>query len=343
MELFFKTRDLGPKCDYPAIGWMPMLHDSDQLPWIRFKDFGGVEHPQIVVSGDGDRWSIYLESLDSGRTDAPSGVGGRIIRMSLYVTGGKEDGCKIVGLVARYVRDVLRDGHEAALRDVFADCVKPGDPFHWKQDGENAQKAAADKLLKRLITVTENVNSPHADNAAFGAGAWSAGMSNDSAESFVAVCSELLAGSRRGTAVALSRMQLSNVDRMMVLPEFGSPLIAILSLSQDDQGIPLRKMGGRAKYNSGILDNAQRCPRGISQRGACSDSFRHNQGKEQNSQDCTASDSVVGSKLIGRCFFVGGMVIGAAIVILAIAKACVSDKGHNGTARQQSVSGEGGR
>ena len=147
MELFFKTRDLGPKCDYPAIGWMPMLHDSDQLPWIRFKDFGSVEHPQIVVSGDGDRWSIYLESLDSGRTDAPSGVGGRIIRMSLYVTGGKEDGCKIVGLVARYVRDVLRDGHEAALRDVFADCVKPGDPFHWKQDGETAQKAAASIII----------------------------------------------------------------------------------------------------------------------------------------------------------------------------------------------------
>jgi len=343
MELFFKTRDLGPKCDYPAIGWMPTLHDDDHLPWIRFKDFGSVEHPQIVVSGHGDRWSVYLESLDSGRTDSPSGAGGRIIRMSLYVTGGKEDGCKIAGLVARYVRDVLRDGHEAALRDVFADCIKPGDPFHWKQDGETVQKVAADKLLQRLIAATENVNSSHADDTAVGAGAWTAGMSNGSVESFVAVCRELLAGSRRGTAVALSRMQLSDVNRMMALQESGSPLIAVLSLSQNDRGDPIRNIGGDCKSNNRISPKAQRCSHDSSLDDACTDSFRCNQGKKQNNQRGATSESVVGSKLIGRCFFVGGMVIGTAIVILAIAKGCISDRGHSGISRQQSVSGEGGR
>ena len=342
MELFFKTRDLGPKCDYPAIGWMPTLHDANHLPWIRFKDFGSVEHPQIVVSGYGDRWSVYLESLDSGRTDSPSGAGGRIIRMSLYVTGGREDGRKIVGLVVRYVRDVLRDGHEAVLRDVFSNCIKPGDPFHWKQDGETMQKAVADKMLKRLIAATGNATSPHVDNVAFGTGTWTAGMYNESAECFIAVCRELLGGSRRGTAVALSRMRLSNVDRMMALPDCGSPLIAILSLSQGDRGIPMRNIGGGGKSTGGIFANVQRPSHDGSQGNGFSDPFRHNQENKQNHQGGATSDSV-GSKLIGRCFFVGGMVIGAAIVILAIAKSCVLDRGHNGATRQQSISGEGGR
>lgn len=343
MELFFKTRDLGPKCDYPAIGWMPTLHDDDHLPWIRFKDFGSVEHPQIVVSGHGDRWSVYLESLDSGRTDSPSGAGGRIIRMSLYVTGGEEDGCKIAGLVARYVRDVLRDGHEAALRDVFADCIKPGDPFHWKQGGETVQKVAADKLLQRLIAATENVDSPNAGNVMFETEAWVAGMSNESAECFIAVCRDLLVGSRQGTAVALSRMQLSNVVRMMAFQESGSPLIAVLSLSQNDRGNPMRNIGGDGKSNNRIFANSQRHSHDSSLDNACADTFRCNQGKKQNNQGGTTSGDVVGSKLIGRCFFVGGMVIGAAIVILSIAKGCISDRGRSGMSRQQSVSGEGGR
>ena len=320
MELFFKTRDLGPKCDYPAIGWMPTLHDDDHLPWIRFKDFGSVEHPQIVVSGHGDRWSVYLESLDSGRTDSPSGVGGRVIRMSLYVTGGKEEGHKVSGLIARYVRDVLRDGREDTLKSVFAACIKPGDPFHWKQDGETVQKLAADRLLQCLIAATENIDSFRAGNTISGTGAWAAGMSHENAEIFIGVCRELLIGSRQGTAVALSKMQLSNVDWIMALSDSGLPLIAVLSLSQDDRGIPIRNIDG------GKQGNTQNNQRGVT--------FDPERGSSDGERD---------SKPIGRYFFVGGLVIGAAIFILSLVKGCVFDRGRSGMFRQQPVNGEGGR
>lgn len=248
MKLCFRTRDVGTANDYPAIGWMPPLPSGADRLWRRFGSFGNAESPQMVVSQKGGQWQLYLEGIDSGRTDAATGQGGRTIRMSLYLTGTTAEGESVLGFLSAYVRGALavRGGDMAALRDAFVKSIQPGDPRKWKDGGESVQSASAEAILKKLLEI--RVSSVAADTE----GSWCGGRNPDNLEKFIGSCRSLLTGAASGAAVCLPYCRLSDLRELQGLLN-GEPLVAALSGDSGEQMQPARKipaagLGGGAAF-----------------------------------------------------------------------------------------------
>ena len=227
MKLHFRTRDIGVENDYPAIGWMPSLPSGAEKLWRKCGPLGAAEYPQIVVAGDGKKWRMYLEGLDSGRTDSPAGVGGRVIRMSLYLEGDKTEAGQIVATLADFIVNFLVDGEQDWFKSAFSDLIKPGDPFNWRRNGTAAQLTAAEAILARLIQ-----HPPQTINAVEMSPGWATGKTKAGAEKFAKICLAILEGRLKGTALSLSSMTLNDLPKARSID---SSILAVMSSRPDER------------------------------------------------------------------------------------------------------------
>lgn len=252
MELFFRTRDLGPVNDYPAIGWMPPLPAGADGLWRRFGSFTGAEFPQMVLSQKQGRWELYLEGINSGRTDSATGVGGRIIRMSLYLTGNTAEGDEILGLLSSFVFEVLSGAPPGeTLKNCFERLIKVGDPRCWKDGGKQIQKENAIRILSGLKSLV-----PPAIPSLYETG-WAAGRTEANLMRFLSSCRALIEGKAEGCALSLPYCRIGDADEVQRILS-GEKLVALISGDAADRDAPVRNIsipkssgGAQVKNNPG--------------------------------------------------------------------------------------------
>lgn len=236
MKLHFRTRDAGVGNDYPNIDWMPPLPpDADGL-WRRFGNCQNQTYPQLVLSAKGGSWMLYLEGLDSGRNDALSGVGGRIIRNSFYMTGTNTEANDAFQILAAFVEDLktVKQPQKTFLA-ASERTVKPGAARAAKNAGNSEQAKVADELLAAIrdeaATRMEGKDFPKESTAAV-----TTGLTDDGKANFLAVCLSLLRGGGDGCAVALAAARLNEKDRIEQMAK--ESLVAFLSLDERDLEFP---------------------------------------------------------------------------------------------------------
>ena len=239
MKLCFKTRDAGVGNDYPNIDWMPPLPPNADRLWRRFGDCQNQTYPQLVLSAKGGSWVLYLEGLDSGRNDALSGVGGRIIRNSLYITGTSAEAGDAFQILSAYVEDLktIKQPQKTFLA-ASERTVKPGAARAAKNAGDSEQEKVAGDLLSAIRDESAKrmagKDFPKESTAAV-----TTGLTDDGKINFLAVCLSLLRGVRNGCAVALAAARLNEKDRIEQMAK--ESLVAFLSLDERDLKSPKSK------------------------------------------------------------------------------------------------------
>lgn len=237
MELFFRTRDVGTANDYPAIGWMPPLPSGSDRLWKRFKDYANAEQPQLALAQRNGRWELYLEGLNSGRTDSATGQGGRTIRMSLYLSGTTAEAAEVTDLLPAFVFETIDASFGGkALQEKFARLIRPGDPRKWKDGGIAAQREAAAMLLGEFrgrafpeLPLVEEVG-------------WAGGRNRENLKKFVGSCRALLEGRVSGYALTFPYCRMADVSELAALLD-GEPLVAVLSGDAGEASVPSRRIG----------------------------------------------------------------------------------------------------
>lgn len=236
MKLFFRTRDIGPANDYPAIGWMPPLPGGADRLWRRFGQFAGAEFPQMVLSQKHGNWELYLEGINSGRTDSATGVGGRIIRMSLYITGNTAEGQGILGLLSSFVFETLSGTPTGeTLKNCFERLIKVGDPRRWKDGGQQIQNENAIRLLSGLKALVPPAIPEVCETG------WAAGRSEETLMRFLGACRALLEGRMEGCALSLPYCRIGDADEVQRILS-GERLVALLSGDAAEQYSPVRNI-----------------------------------------------------------------------------------------------------
>ena len=230
MDLYFRTRDIGSANDYPAIGWMPPLPTGADRLWRQVGPFGSAELPQMALSQRAGRWKLYLEGMDSGRTDSASGEGGRVIRMSLYLSGDVSEGAGVMRLVSSFVGETLTKMpvNGLDLKRLFANCVKPGDPSGWKKAGLQEQQQAAKVLLAELS------GRPDPDVRLNMECGWCGGVTQENVRNFLGSCLAALTGKVDGLVLSLPYLRMQDVPDVQRLLS-GESLVAVLSTDVRDK------------------------------------------------------------------------------------------------------------
>ena len=233
MELNFRTRDIGPLNDYPAIGWMPPLPEGADRLWRRFGSFGSAEFPQIVLFQKNGRWELYMEGMDSGRTDAATGQGGRVIRTSIYLEGNVSEGASILGLLSVFLSETLAGpGNGSRLRTLFAESIHAGEPRRWKDDGVQVQMSVAQELLAKFIALACVLPVPPAVETG-----WAAGRSDENIRKFFGSCRAVLCGEADGYAISLPYCRMADAGNISSMLD-GERLVALLSGDSAERAAP---------------------------------------------------------------------------------------------------------
>lgn len=245
MEFHFRTRDIGADCDYPAIGWMPPLPAGADRLWRKFGNYGCAELPQMALSQKDGHWKLYLEGISSGRTDSASGQGGRVIRMSLYLSGPVAEGGSVLGLLSAFLFETLSFSQSShVLEKCFAELIKPGDPRKWKEGGETLQKEIAQSICRRLSGLYAPFLSESFDSG------WAAGRNEVNLQRFLCCCQALLDGKASGCVVSLPYGRVSDVDELRKISG-DEPLIAALSGDEHEKDAPTRKFAVSGNVGNG--------------------------------------------------------------------------------------------
>lgn len=245
MEFHFRTRDIGADCDYPAIGWMPPLPAGADRLWRKFGNYGCAELPQMALSQKDGHWKLYLEGISSGRTDSASGQGGRVIRMSLYLSGSVAESRSVLGLLSAFLFETLSFSQSShVLEKCFAELIKPGDPRKWKEGGETLQKEIAQSICRRLSGLSAPFLSESFDSG------WAAGRNEVNLQRFLCCCRALLDGKASGCVVSLPYGRVSDVDELRKIST-DEPLIAALSGDEHEKDAPPRKFAVSGNVGNG--------------------------------------------------------------------------------------------
>lgn len=228
MRLHFLTRDL--RQDYPRIGWLPPLPVGTDQFWTQFSNLHAGEFPEILVSQHNGEWKLYLSAIDSGRTDSPTG-GGRIIRISLFLTGTVGDSDGVLELISQFLHETLaKTDYKPLLKEFFQSRIKPGDPAKWvdAQMGEK-EKIAAD-LLENLSSKLPPVKIPSVDLPR----RWKSGCCSPAALTwFKYFCQELLSGRIEGMGISLANLSYESSEVKRVLDKLRSTDHAAILLSTE--------------------------------------------------------------------------------------------------------------
>lgn len=233
MKLSFRTRDAGVGNDYPNIGWLPGLPPGADRLWTRFGDCQSQEYPQFVLSSKNGAWTMYLEGLDSGRNDALSGVGGRVVRNSLCFTGTAADADAAFLVASVFVRDltVEKTFPQKTFREASLKTVAPGEARGVKNGGEVAQAEKAEALLGAIV-MEASASASSSTPVVSSVMPVRSGLTAEGKEAFLSVCRALLSGTVPGCAVALATARLSEANRVESLA--GERLLGFLSLDERD-------------------------------------------------------------------------------------------------------------
>ncbi len=236
MELHFYTADL--EKDYPEVGWLPALPGGADALWRNFGNLHAGAYPEIVLAQYNGSWQLYLSAIDSGRMDSITGTG-RIIRISLYLSGTCSEGHAVAGLIAQYLRETMnRQDPEQKLKALFASKIKVGDPVKWKDLPEPEQKKIADDLLESLIA---SFPAPAAETAQ-PAKCWMGGCAcPDALEKFVVHCRKLLSGEWDGMAISLAYLSSSEIGRALRSVKQNGTAAVLLSVP-DEKDRPYRAL-----------------------------------------------------------------------------------------------------
>lgn len=245
MEFHFRTRDIGADCDYPAIGWMPPLPAGADRLWRKFGNYGCAELPQMALSQKDGYWKLYLEGVNSGRTDSASGQGGRVIRMSLYLSGPVAEGGYVLGLLSAFLFETLSFSQSShVLEKCFAELIKPGDPRKWRNGGETLQREIAQSICRRLSGLSAPLAGQSSESG------WTAGRNEANLQRFLGCCRALLDGKASGCVVSLPYGRISDVDELRKISG-DEPLIAALSGDEHEKDAPIRKFAVSENASNG--------------------------------------------------------------------------------------------
>ncbi len=229
--LCFLTRDL--RNDYPRIGWMPQLPDGTDQLWKPFtsKGWEEAEYPEIILRQNGGQWQLFLSAIDSGRRDSADGRG-RVIRMTLYLTGTIAEGEPMVGLVSHFLKEVVgKDG--TALKELFLSRIGNNNPIAWHDEGAAKQEAVSFELLAALQAMPPCLTTT--DSPA----AWSGGCDNN-LSAFYGVCHDLLTGKRDGMAISLTNLLECEVAKAMAACRpYGNTVILLTGMGETS--LPLKE------------------------------------------------------------------------------------------------------
>ena len=229
--LCFLTRDL--RNDYPRIGWLPQLPDGADQLWKQFSSKGWeeAEYPETVLRQNGGQWQLFLSAIDSGRQDSADGRG-RVIRMTLYLTGTTAEGEAMAGLVSHFLKEVVvKDG--TALKELFLSRISNNDPTAWRDEGAVKQEVVAAELLAALQAM------PPCLTAANSPAAWSGGSDNN-LPVFYGVCHDLLTGKRDGMAISLTNLLECEVAKAMAACRpYGNTVILLTGMGETS--LPLKE------------------------------------------------------------------------------------------------------
>lgn len=237
MRLHFLTRDL--RSDYPNIGWLPPLPRNTDALWLSFGNLHAGEYPEILLSQRGGKWELYLSAMDSGRTDSVS-YSGRIIRVSLYLSGATGEGTDIVlALVSQYLQEtLLKKSDSPRLKNIFQTKIKPGDPEKWVGMPTKDQESIATDLLAELRA---NLPPCPADSNAHPR-LWMGGCAiQKNIDLFLSSCRELLSGQAEGMVASLANLGASEVHRVQNRLRTGDHAAFLLTTTMD-QNNPIEKL-----------------------------------------------------------------------------------------------------
>jgi hypothetical protein len=229
--LYFLTRDL--RNDYPRIGWLPQLPAGAERLWKQFASHGWEEseYPEIVLRQNGGQWQLFLSAIDSGRRDSADGHG-RVIRMTLYLTGTTAEGESLAGLVSHFLKEVVGKGG-TALKDLFLSHIGNNDPTAWRDEGDAKQNAAAADLLAALQAL------PPCLTAVESPASWSGGCDGN-LTAFFGVCRDLLTGKRDGMAISLANLLDCEVSKAMAACRTNGNT-AVLLTGMGETSLPLKE------------------------------------------------------------------------------------------------------
>ncbi len=255
MKFHFLTRDSGPGEDYPRIGWIaPLPVEADKL-WTQYGNLHASEYPEIILSGHDGVWQLYLSAIDSGRTDSLVGRG-RIIRMSLYITGRVDEGERAVGLIGQFLHETLsKTSPSTVLKDLFSSEINPGDPVKWKDLSVAEQERISDRILSRLTNIPHRMPSQNSMESA-----WMGGCTAENMERFAAHCRAILSGMYDGTALSLANLSSSEINKVLNKVG-GTERIAVLLSTIDEKDSSCRKISTPSMTSSCVRRSAADRPK----------------------------------------------------------------------------------
>lgn len=228
MRLHFQTRDL--RADYPRIGWLPPLPVGADTLWSRFSELHAGEYPEILLSQHNGEWSLYLSAINSGRTDSVVGAG-RVIRISLYLSGQCGEECDMVlNLIGQFLREVLvKGGASPRLKEIFLAKIHPGEPEKWKASPLQEQERIAAELLAEFSKLP-----PYPAEEDNKLPRWTGGcLPEKNLNLFLSSCEELLSGRAEGMAISLANLSISECRRIQE-----NNHVAILLSTPEEQNLP---------------------------------------------------------------------------------------------------------
>ena len=227
----FLTRDLHN--DYPRIGWLPQLPAGAERLWRQFSANGWeeAEYPEIVLQQKGGQWQLFMSAMDSGRRDSADGRG-RVIRMTMYLSGTTAEGDSSAGLVAHFLKEIVgNDG--TALKELLLSRIGNSDPTAWRDEGPAKQEAVAEELLKELQSL------PPCLVATDSPASWAGGC-DVSLSAFYGVCRDLLTGKRDGMAISLTNLLECEVSKAMAAcRKIGDTVILLTGIGETS--LPLKE------------------------------------------------------------------------------------------------------
>ena len=210
MQLHFFTRDL--QLDYPRIGWLPPLPTGTDELWQQFAKYllHAGEYPEVILSQEDGKWSLYLSAIPGGRTDSIGGQG-RVIRVSLFLSGKTAEGKEVSGLIETYLEEMFGNKEKFhPLQDLFHSTILPGDPQKWRTEPLEEQKRHAEPIL----TAVRQMQGSQLESHPFKA--WAGGVAlPENRAAFLAFCHALLTGDLHGTAISLANLDSSEIGHAL--------------------------------------------------------------------------------------------------------------------------------
>ncbi len=241
MFLSFNTRDLGGKCDYPNIGWIPP--SKGKANGELFGEFHEAKYPEIVLFQRDGKWELYLSAMNSGREDSIS-VAGRTIRLSLFISGTCEEGASILPLINQYIKEcLLKSASEKLLQNLFTEKIKHGDPEKWKDALLEMQTEVAQDLLNEMKKFPQ-VNIANANTI----DSWSGGCAlSENIDNFIASCAKLLSGEASGMAISLPFLSFSELNMVTNKVKPSESIAILFSIDEDKSRVAQAIARGKGK------------------------------------------------------------------------------------------------